>query len=71
MVKYVQYEYVEVIPKYYNESPRNIDSVTNGETTYEKKIENTKGIKFFEFFLHVLLKIILISDWNKLDSYIK
>ena len=69
LVKYVQYEYVEVIPKYYNESPRNIDSVTNGETTYEKKIENTKGIKFFEFFLHVLLKIILISDWNKLDSY--
>jgi hypothetical protein len=27
-----------------------------------------KSIKFFEFFLHVILKIMLISEWSKLDN---
>jgi hypothetical protein len=27
-----------------------------------------KSIKFFDFFLHVILKIMLISEWSKLDN---
>ena len=71
LVKYLQYKYEEIIPMFYNESQRRIESLdkSNGENNSEAKIEFLKGIKFFEFFLHVLLKIILISDWDKLDLY--
>ena len=72
LIKTLNYEYTSHIPMYYKE-------VSLAEESEEKKGEESqsdnytnsnlkkKSIKFFDFFLHVILKIILISEWSKLD----
>ena len=70
LIKTLNYKYTEKIPVSYKEESKEEESKieqdkeSNGP---DSEKDNSKNIKFFDFFLHVLLKIILISEWDKLD----
>ena len=75
LIKTLNYYYIEDIPMYYKEE--NIEDngedeskMENSESSYTVKEKKSKSstIKFFDFFLHVILKIMLISEWSKLDN---
>ena len=72
LIKSLQYKYEQTIPIFYKETSRESESKnSNGENEKENTnnslINENKNIKFFDFFLHVILKIILITEWDKLD----
>ena len=78
LIKTLDYKYTEVIPMYYHEvSIEEEDNVkkkekdrsisSDDDDNFDNKTK-VKSIKFFEFFLHVILKIMLISEWSKLDN---
>ena len=79
LIKTLDYKYTQSIPMYYHEV--SIEEEDNDKKKEEKSksisSENDdnlisqaklKSIKFFDFFLHVILKIMLISEWSKLDN---
>ena len=68
LIKSLTYEYVEHTPVFYKEVSADNDSKTEDQidSKYDSQ-DKKKHIKFFDFFLHVILKIILISEWDKLD----
>ena len=63
LMKNFNYKYVSIIPIFYNEESKNESS----EGFKKNRIYDIKDINFFLFYLHVALKIILVSEWNKLD----
>ena len=68
LIKTLNYEYEEIIPLVFREDSKDEENISEGEIKNiipQPKI--SKNIKFFDFFLHVILKIILISEWDKLD----
>ena len=75
LIKILYYNYIEEIPMYFKETsiedddpsyPNKIEESISEDSS--KKKENIKSVKFFDFFLHVIIKIMLISEWNKLDN---
>ena len=79
LIKTLTYDYYEEIPMYYKEVSLedNEDNMKNNikigviESRYnyiEIRKSKSQSVKFFDFFLHVILKIMLISEWQKLDS---
>ena len=69
LIKSLQYKYEEIIPIFYKELSKETESKlrSNFDNDDFQMTYITKNIKFFDFFLHVILKIILISEWDKLD----
>ena len=79
LIKTLDYNYTEIIPMFYHEvsikeedndkkkeeKNRSISSDDDDDLISKNKV---KSIKFFDFFLHVILKIMLISEWSKLDN---
>lgn len=60
-IKSLSFQYLEIVPNY----------IANAGV-FGNELQNEQGqileIKFFEFFLHVLIKIILVSQWEKLKN---
>ena len=77
LIKTLNYEYKNIIPLFYKED-KNFEEYQEFGVNYNYKngldfnsrVENAKikNIKFFDFFLFVLLKISLISDWESLKK---
>ena len=71
LIKTLNYKYTEKIPMSFKEESKEEEEskINQDKESNEEELEkdNSKNIKFFDFFLHVLLKIILISEWDKLD----
>ena len=68
-MKSLNYKYIEEIPVFYKESTKEGEKSKIGyefESLYSPG-GKFKNIKLVDFFLHVILKIILISEWDKLD----
>jgi len=42
--------------------------ISQSSRSYGRKKSKTHSVKFFDFFLHVILKIMLIPEWNKLGN---
>ena len=76
LIKTLNYDYTQEIPMYYKEVSIEEDNDNNpinkelSENSEENLINKSKikSIKFFDFFLHVVLKIMLICEWSKLDN---
>ena len=69
LIRKLNYEYSEIIPVFFREETKEEEeeSKSDGQLENPKISKDSKNIKFFDFFLHVILKIILISSWDKLD----
>ena len=68
LMKFLNYKYVEEVPCFYEEeSKEESQSERRPESIYISH-DHPKYINFFDFFLHVILKIILISEWDKIDN---
>ena len=61
LIKSLSYQYLEFVPNYIANA-----GVFGNE--FDNDQSQILEIKFFEFFLHVLIKIILISQWEKLKN---
>ena len=74
LIKTLNYGYNQEIPMYYKEVSLEDDDDNQIKIDYDSqfdedgKKQKIKSVKFFDFFLHVILKIMLISEWSKLDS---
>ena len=66
-LKCLNYKYVQITPAFYKETLKDEESIDEFK---KNKLgnDNTKDINFFFFYLHVILKIILISEWNKFND---
>ena len=77
LIKLLNYQYKSIVPVFFKENKNfkefqqqyetNTDKKTNPTNTNKEKKKN-KNIKFFDFFLYVLLKITLISGWTQLKE---
>ena len=74
LIKTLNYKYIDKIPSSYKEESKEEEEEEECKIVQDKESneqesqkDDCKNIKFFDFFLHVLLKIILISEWDKLD----
>ena len=67
LIKTLNYKYLEKIPVSYKEEEESKLDQDQDSNEEESEKDNSQNIIFFDFFLHVLLKIILISEWDKLD----
>ena len=76
LIKILSYQYRSIVPTFYNENKsfnefknQYGDSVIfNFNFDFNEEKEKIKYIKFFDFYLFVLLKITLISGWNELKD---
>ena len=75
LIKTLNYDYNQEIPMYYKEvslddDDHNSKHILDNDSNFDNNGNNlkSKSVKFFDFFLHVILKIMLISEWSKLDN---
>ena len=61
LIKSLSFQYLEFVPNY-------IANAGIFGNDFDNDQGQTLEIKFFEFFLHVLIKIILVSQWEKLKN---
>ena len=66
-LKCLNYKYVQLTPAFYKETLKDEESIDEFRKNNLGN-DNTKDINFFYFYLHVILKIILIYEWNKFND---
>ena len=78
LIKNLNYQYQNITPFFYKENKKikeyKIQFSTNIFTDYELNTKNEKkpkikNVKFFDFFLFVLIKITVISEWEGFQRY--
>ena len=78
LIKVLNYQYKNIIPMFYKEN-KNFKEYQNQyansviynfglNLNVSEEKEKVKNIKFFDFYLYVLLKISLISGWNEIKD---
>ena len=63
LIKGVMYKYAKTL----NDATSPIKTIEKTLDDFDKENDNTKMIKFFDFMLHCLTKIILLSKWEHIE----